>query len=38
MKTFTFRYDPHPRKSAMAGISKSLKTGAVDIERDSIAC
>jgi len=38
MKTFTFRYDPHPRKSAMASISKSLKTGAIDVERDSIAC
>jgi predicted transcriptional regulator len=38
MKTFTFRYDPHPRKSAMASFAKSLKTGAVDIECDSIAC
>ncbi len=38
MKTFTFRYDPHPRKSAMASIQKSLKTGSPDIERDSIAC
>jgi predicted transcriptional regulator len=38
MKAFTFRYDPHPRKSTMASIAKSLKTGAVDIERDSIAC
>jgi predicted transcriptional regulator len=38
MKTFTFRYDPHPRKSAMASISKSLRTGALDVELDSIAC
>lgn len=38
MKTFTFRYDPHPRKSAMASIQKSIKSGAKDIERDSIAC
>jgi len=38
MKTFTFRYDPHPRKSAIASIQKSLKSGISDIERDSIAC
>ena len=38
MKTFTFRYDPSPRNSAMTSIAKSLKTGAIDIERDSIAC
>lgn len=38
LKTFTFRYDPHPRKSAMASISRSLKTGGVNVERDSIAC
>jgi predicted transcriptional regulator len=38
MKTFTFRYDPKPRKSSMASILKSLKNGAIDIEHDSIAC
>ena len=38
MKTFTFRYDPTPRKSAMTSVARSLKTGAVDIEPDSIAC
>ncbi len=38
MKTFTFRYDPHPRKSAKTSISKSLKTGMIDIEPDSISC
>lgn len=38
MKTFTFRYDSHPRKSAMTSIQKSLRTGDIDIERDSIAC
>lgn len=38
MKTFTFRYDPHPRKSAISSIHKSLKTGAIDIDQDSIAC
>jgi predicted transcriptional regulator len=38
MKTFTFRYDPHPRKSAMSSIQKSIKTGAIDIDQDSITC
>lgn len=38
MKTFTFRYDPHPRKSAMSSIQKSLKMGVIDIDQDSIAC
>jgi predicted transcriptional regulator len=38
MKTFTFRYDPHPRRSAMSSIQRSLKTGAIDIDQDSIAC
>ena len=38
MKTFTFRYDPHPRKSAMVSVQRSLKTGGVEIECDSIAC
>lgn len=38
MKTFTFRYDPHPRKSAMKSIQRSIQSGQVVIERGSIAC
>ena len=38
MKTFTFRYDPSPRKSAIASIQKTMKSGKPDIEPDSIAC
>ena len=38
MKTFTFRYDPAPRKSALTSFQKTIKTGKPDIDRDSIAC
>ncbi|MCM0607004.1 MAG: hypothetical protein KA715_13015 [Xanthomonadaceae bacterium] len=38
MKTFTFQYDPHPLKSAFASIERSMKTGHVDIQKDSITC
>jgi predicted transcriptional regulator len=38
MKTFTFRYDPHPRKSALSSIQQTLRTGKAEIEKDSISC
>lgn len=38
MKTFTFRYDPHPRRSAIKSIEKSLRSGKAAIDQDSIAC
>ncbi len=38
MKTFTFRYDPRPFKSAMESIERTIKTGIASIDDDSIAC
>ena len=38
MKTFTFRYDPNPRKSAIAAINRAQKTGQGEIRKDEISC
>ncbi|MCM2324226.1 MAG: hypothetical protein NDJ90_13295 [Oligoflexia bacterium] len=38
MKTFTFRYDPHPARSGIEGIRKAIKTGKGEIQDDSITC
>ncbi|MEW6058497.1 MAG: hypothetical protein AB1540_18020 [Bdellovibrionota bacterium] len=38
MKTFTFKYDPHPTKTAFNAISRSVKAGKGSIRKDEIAC
>lgn len=38
MKTFTFRYDPRPARSAFEGIRKAMKTGKGEIQDNSITC
>lgn len=38
MKTFTFRYDPRPGRSALEGIRKAMKTGKGEIQDASITC
>lgn len=38
MKTFIFRYDPNPRKTAMAAISRAMKTGKGQILKNEISC
>lgn len=38
MKTFTFRYSPHPARSALDGIRKTIKTGKGEIQDDSVTC
>jgi predicted transcriptional regulator len=38
MKTFTFKYDRHPRKTAFEGIARAQKTGRGEIQKDEISC
>ena len=38
MKTFTFRYDPHPRKTSFNSIAKAQKTGKGEILNEQISC
>jgi predicted transcriptional regulator len=38
MKTFTFRYDPRPARSALECVRKAIKSGKGEIQVDSITC
>jgi len=38
MKTFTFKYDPNPRKTALEAIARAQKTGKREIQKDQISC
>jgi predicted transcriptional regulator len=38
MKTFTFKYDPHPARSAIEGIRNAMKYGKGEIHSDSLSC
>lgn len=38
MKTFTFRYERNPRKSALEAMKKAIRTGMADVNDDEMVC
>ena len=38
MKTFTFRYERSPRKTALAAMKRAIKTGNADVSGDEMIC
>jgi predicted transcriptional regulator len=38
MKTFTFKYDPNPQKTTFDNMKRSMLTGEINIQKDSIYC
>jgi predicted transcriptional regulator len=38
MKTLTFKYDPHPRKTALEAMAKAQKIDRGEIQKDEISC
>src|SRR4051794_760054 len=38
MKTFTFKYDPTPRKTALEAIAGAQQTNLGEVQKDEISC